>query len=112
MAKEAVAAGQPGAPAAGRVRRKERKNITPGVVHVRASFNNTMITTGDVRGNPIAWASAGKLGFKGSRKSTPYAAQVAADQAGKAAMEHGMKMVEGEGSGPGAGRESGARGVQ
>jgi small subunit ribosomal protein S11 len=112
MAKEAAAAGQAGAPAAGRVRRKERKNITSGVVHVMASFNNTMITITDVQGNTISWASAGKLGFKGSRKSTPYAAQVAADQAGKAAMEHGMKMVEVEVSGPGAGRESALRALQ
>ena len=74
-----------------RPRRKERKNITSGVVHVNASFNNTMITITDVQGNTISWASAGKLGFKGSRKSTPYAAQVAAEQAGRAAMEHGMK---------------------
>src|SRR5436190_22553269 len=74
-----------------RPRRKERKNISSGVVHVNASFNNTMITITDVQGNTITWASAGKLGFKGSRKSTPYAAQVAAEQAGRAAMEHGMK---------------------
>jgi small subunit ribosomal protein S11 len=79
---------------------------------VMASFNNTMITITDVQGNTISWASAGKLGFKGSRKSTPYAAQVAADQAGKAAMEHGMKMVEVEVSGPGAGRESALRALQ
>ena len=86
-----------------RPRRKERKNITSGVVHVNASFNNTMITITDVQGNTISWASAGKLGFKGSRKSTPYAAQVAAEQAGRAAMEHGMKTVEVEVSGPGFG---------
>ena len=114
MAKEPEATpAQPGAaPAAGRVRRKERKNISSGVVHVRASFNNTMITITDVQGNTIAWASAGKLGFKGSRKSTPYAAQVAADQAGRAAIEHGMKSVEVEVSGPGAGRESALRALQ
>ena len=114
MAKEpAAAAGQAGTTAqAGRVRRKERKNISSGVVHVMASFNNTMITITDVQGNTIAWASSGKLGFKGSRKSTPYAAQVAADQAGKAAMEHGMKTVEVEVSGPGAGRESALRALQ
>ena len=114
MAKEpTAAAGQAATQApAGRVRRKERKNITSGVVHVMASFNNTMITITDVQGNTIAWASAGKLGFKGSRKSTPYAAQVAADQAGKAAMEHGMKTVEVEVSGPGAGRESALRALQ
>jgi small subunit ribosomal protein S11 len=114
MAKEpAATTPQAGANApAGRVRRKERKNISSGVVHVMASFNNTMITITDVQGNTIAWASSGKLGFKGSRKSTPYAAQVAADQAGKAAMEHGMKTVEVEVSGPGAGRESALRALQ
>jgi len=95
-----------------RVRRKERKNITSGVAHVSSSFNNTMITITDVQGNAISWASAGKMGFKGSRKSTPYAAQVAAEQAGKAAMEHGMKTVEIEVSGPGSGRESALRALQ
>jgi small subunit ribosomal protein S11 len=95
-----------------RVRRKERKNITSGVAHVNSSFNNTMITITDVQGNAISWASAGKMGFKGSRKSTPYAAQVAADQAGRAAMEHGMKTVEVEVSGPGSGRESALRALQ
>ena len=95
-----------------RPRRKERKNITSGVVHVHSSFNNTMITITDVQGNTISWASAGKLGFKGSRKSTPSAAQVAADQAGRAAMEHGMRTVEVEVSGPGSGRESALRALQ
>ena len=95
-----------------RPRRKERKNITSGVVHVNASFNNTMITITDVQGNTISWASAGKLGFKGSRKSTPYAAQVAAEQAGKSAMEHGMKVLEVEVCGPGSGRESALRALQ
>jgi len=99
-------------PAAGRVRRKERKNISSGVVHVMSSFNNTMITITDVQGNTISWASAGKLGFKGSRKSTPYAAQVAAEQAGKGAMEHGMRTVEVEVCGPGSGRESALRALQ
>jgi len=99
-------------PAAGRVRRKERKNISSGVVHVMSSFNNTMITITDVQGNTISWASAGKLGFKGSRKSTPYAAQVAAEQAGKGAMEHGMRTVEVEVCGPGSGRESALRAFQ
>ena len=79
--------------AAGRAKRKERKNVSSGVVHVNSSFNNTMITITDVQGNTIAWASAGKLGFKGSRKSTPYAAQVAGEQVAKAAMEHGMRTV-------------------
>ena len=95
-----------------RPRRKERKNITSGVVHVHSSFNNTMITITDVQGNTISWASAGKLGFKGSRKSTPYAAQVAADQAGRSAMEHGMRTVEVEVSGPGSGRELALRALQ
>ncbi len=113
MAKEPEATSAQSSPAAtGRVRRKERKNITAGVVHIMASFNNTMITITDVQGNTIAWASAGKLGFKGSRKSTPYAAQVAADQAGRSAIEHGMKSVEVEVSGPGAGRESALRALQ
>ena len=95
-----------------RPRRKERKNITSGVVHVNASFNNTMITITDVQGNTISWASAGKLGFKGSRKSTPYAAQVAAEDAGKKAAEHGMKILEVEVCGPGSGRESALRALQ
>ena len=77
-----------------RVRRRERKNIASGVAHVAASFNNTMITITDAQGNTIAWSSAGTMGFKGSRKSTPYAAQVAAEDAGKKAMEHGMKNLE------------------
>ncbi|WP_373503483.1 30S ribosomal protein S11 [Aestuariivirga sp.] len=97
---------------AARPRRKERKNISSGVVHVNSSFNNTMITITDVQGNAIVWASSGKLGFKGSRKSTPYAAQVAAEQVGRAAMEHGMRTVEVEVSGPGAGRESALRALQ
>jgi small subunit ribosomal protein S11 len=95
-----------------RPRRKERKNITSGIVHVSATFNNTMITITDVQGNAISWASAGKMGFKGSRKSTPYAAQMAAESAGKGAMEHGMKTVEVEVSGPGSGRESALRALQ
>jgi small subunit ribosomal protein S11 len=95
-----------------RVRRKERKNITSGVAHVNASFNNTMITITDAQGNAISWASAGMMGFKGSRKSTPYAAQVAAEEAGKKATEHGMKVLEVEVSGPGSGRESALRALQ
>jgi small subunit ribosomal protein S11 len=98
--------------AAGKTRRKERKNVSSGVVHVNSSFNNTMITITDVQGNTIAWASAGKLGFKGSRKSTPYAAQVAGEQVGRAAMEHGMRTVEIEVCGPGGGRESALRALQ
>lgn len=95
-----------------RVRRKERKNITNGVAHVNASFNNTMITITDVQGNAIAWSSAGTMGFKGSRKSTPYAAQVAAEDAAKKAQEHGMKTLEVEVRGPGSGRESALRALQ
>src|SRR5690606_23638262 len=92
--------------AASRVRRRERKNITSGVAHVSASFNNTMITIADAQGNAISWSSAGTMGFKGSRKSTPYAAQMAAEDAGKKAMEHGMRTLEVNVKGPGSGRES------
>ena len=91
-----------------RVRRREKKNITSGVAHVHASFNNTMITITDAQGNTISWSSAGAMGFKGSRKSTPYAAQVAAEDAGKKAMEHGMKNLEIEVRGPGLGPRIGA----
>ncbi len=96
----------------GRVKRRERKNITNGVVHVNATFNNTMITITDLQGNAISWSSAGMMGFKGSRKSTPYAAQVAAEDAGKKAQDHGVKSVEVEVKGPGAGRESALRALQ
>ena len=95
-----------------KVRRKERKNIATGVAHVNATFNNTMITITDTQGNTISWASAGMMGFKGSRKSTPYAAQLAAEDAGKKAMEHGMKTLEVEVRGPGSGRESALRALQ
>ena len=95
-----------------RVRRKERKNIASGVAHVNASFNNTMITITDAQGNAISWSSAGSMGFKGSRKSTPYAAQMAAEDAGKKAQEHGMHTLEVEVSGPGSGRESALRALQ
>ncbi|NVJ96968.1 30S ribosomal protein S11 [Kordiimonas gwangyangensis] len=96
----------------GRIKRRERKNITNGVAHVNASFNNTMVTITDVQGNAISWSSAGMMGFKGSRKSTPYAAQVAAEDAGKKAQEHGVKSLEVEVKGPGAGRESALRALQ
>ncbi len=99
-------------PAAARVRRRERKNITSGVAHVNASFNNTMITISDAQGNAISWSSAGAMGFKGSRKSTPYAAQMAAEDAGKKAQEHGMKVLEVTVKGPGSGRESALRALQ
>jgi small subunit ribosomal protein S11 len=95
-----------------RVRKKERKNITSGVAHVNATFNNTMITITDAQGNTIAWSSSGTMGFKGSRKSTPYAAQVAAEDAGKKATEHGMRTLEVEVMGPGSGRESALRALQ
>ena len=121
MAREATAApATASAPAAsggdkdkgGRIKRREQKNITSGVAHVNASFNNTMITITDAQGNTIAWSSAGTMGFKGSRKSTPYAAQVAAEDAGKKAMEHGMKTLEVLVHGPGSGRESALRALQ
>ncbi|MEO0400472.1 MAG: 30S ribosomal protein S11 [Pseudomonadota bacterium] len=99
-------------PQGGRVRRRERKNITSGVVHVNASFNNTMVTISDEQGNAISWSSAGGMGFKGSRKSTPYAAQIAAEDAAKKAMEHGLKTVNVEVKGPGSGRESALRALQ
>ncbi len=95
-----------------RVRKKERKNITSGVAHVVASFNNTMVTITDAQGNAISWSSAGTMGFKGSRKSTPYAAQMAAEDAGRKAMEHGVRLLEVEVSGPGSGRESALRALQ
>ncbi|HLF59095.1 MAG TPA: 30S ribosomal protein S11 [Alphaproteobacteria bacterium] len=92
-----------------RVRRRERKNITSGIAHVNATFNNTIVTITDVQGNTIAWSSAGSQGFKGSRKSTPYAAQMAAENAGRKAVEHGVKTLEIQVRGPGAGRESALR---
>ncbi len=95
-----------------RVRRRERKNIITGVAHVNASFNNTMITITDAQGNTIAWSSAGTMGFKGSRKSTPYAAQMAAEDVARKAQEHGMKTLEVEVRGPGSGRESALRALQ
>jgi small subunit ribosomal protein S11 len=99
-------------PTQARVRRRERKNITNGIAHVNSTFNNTMITISDVQGNTIAWSSAGALGFKGSRKSTPFAAQMAAEDAGKKAAEHGVKSVDVEVRGPGSGRESALRALQ
>ena len=93
-------------------KRRERKNIERGAAHIRATFNNTIITITDVTGNAISWASAGELGFKGSRKSTPYAAQMAAKTAAKAAMEHGLKNVEVFVKGPGSGREAAIRALQ
>ena len=90
-------------------KRRERKNVEKGTAHIRATFNNTIVTITDMAGNAVSWATAGELGFKGSRKSTPYAAQTAAEQAARLAMEHGMKTVEVYVKGPGAGRESAIR---
>src|SRR3977135_4010393 len=98
--------------AAPRLRRRERKNITSGTAKDSASFNNTMITITDAQGNTIAWSSSGSQGFKGSRKSTPYAAQVAAEDAGRKAMEHGMRTLDIEVKGPGWGREAALRAVR
>ncbi|MFC4183956.1 30S ribosomal protein S11 [Saccharococcus thermophilus] len=93
-------------------KRRVRKNIDTGIAHIRSTFNNTIVTITDVHGNTIAWSSAGALGFKGSRKSTPFAAQMAAEAAAKASMEHGMKTVEVNVKGPGAGREAAIRALQ
>jgi len=95
-----------------KIRRRERKNITSGIAHVNSTFNNTMITITDVQGNTIAWSSAGAMGFKGSRKSTPFAAQMAGEAVAKRAQEHGMRTLEVEVSGPGSGRESALRALQ
>ena len=93
-------------------RRRERKNIENGAAHIQSTFNNTIVTITDLQGNALSWASAGGLGFRGSRKSTPFAAQTAADVAAKAAMEHGLKTVEVFVKGPGAGREAAIRALQ
>jgi small subunit ribosomal protein S11 len=94
------------------VKRRERKNIEKGAAHISSTFNNTLVTITDVAGNAVSWASAGGLGFRGSKKSTPFAAQMAAETAAKAAMEHGMKSVEVYVKGPGAGREAAIRALQ
>jgi small subunit ribosomal protein S11 len=99
-------------PTTQRVKRRERRNIVAGIAHINATFNNTVVTITDAQGNAIAWSSAGGQGFKGSRKSTPYAAQVAAEDAGRKAMEHGMKTLEVAVKGPGSGRESALRALQ
>ena len=93
-------------------KRREKKNIERGAAHIRSSFNNTLVTITDLQGNALAWSSAGSLGFRGSRKSTPFAAQMAAETAAKAAMEHGLKTVEVYVKGPGSGRESAIRALQ
>ncbi len=95
-----------------RVRRRERKNIERGQAHIKSTFNNTIVTLSDVHGNAISWASAGQVGFKGSRKSTPFAASMVAEEAAKRAMEHGLKTVEVYVKGPGAGREAAIRSLQ
>ena len=99
-------------PSQTKVKKKEKKNITNAIAHVNSSFNNTLITITDYQGNTIAWSSSGSMGFKGSRKSTPYAAQLAAEDAGKKASEHGVKVVDIEVQGPGSGRESALRALQ
>ncbi len=95
-----------------RTRRRDRKNIENGIAHIKSTFNNTIITITDTNGNAISWASAGTVGFKGSRKSTPFAAQMAAETAAKQAMEHGLREVECYVKGPGAGREAAIRSLQ
>lgn len=100
-------------PARGRrPRKRERKNVTHGVAHIKSSFNNTVIAITDLRGNVISWASAGNVGFKGSRKSTPFAAQMAAEQVARKAMEHGIRRVDVQVKGPGSGRETAIRSLQ
>lgn len=95
-----------------RVRRRERKNITTGIAHINATFNNTVVTITDEQGNAISWSTAGAVGFKGARKSTPYAAQIAAEDAGKKAFDHGMKTLSVRVAGPGSGRETALRALQ
>jgi small subunit ribosomal protein S11 len=95
-----------------RTKKRERKNIESGVAHIKSTFNNTVVTITDVKGNTLSWASAGGVGFKGSRKSTPFAAQIAAEKSAKEAMEHGLKEVEVMVKGPGAGREAAIRSLQ
>ena len=108
----AEAANKAAGKSAGRARKKEKKNVVVGVAHVAATFNNNIVTITDPQGNAISWSSAGMMGFKGSRKSTPYAAQMAAEDAGRKAVEHGMRTLEVEVSGPGSGRESALRALQ
>ena len=107
-----AAKGQGAKKGASKVRRRERKNIAAGAAHIQSTFNNTIVTITDTEGNAISWASAGEMGFKGSRKSTPYAAQVAAETAAHAAMDNGLKTVEVYVKGPGSGREAAIRALQ
>jgi small subunit ribosomal protein S11 len=95
-----------------RPRKRDRKNVTTGIVHIKSSFNNTIVSITDTEGNVIAWASSGAVGYKGSRKSTPFAAQLAAEKAGRAAMEHGLKRAEVQVKGPGSGRDTAVRSIQ
>jgi small subunit ribosomal protein S11 len=95
-----------------RPRKRDRKNVSTGVVHIKSSFNNTIVSITDTEGNVIAWASSGAVGYKGSRKSTPFAAQLAAEKAGRAAMEHGLKRAEVQVKGPGSGRDTAVRSIQ
>ena len=99
-------------PGGRRPRKRDRKNVSSGVVHIKSSFNNTIVTITDAQGNVISWASSGAVGFKGSRKSTPYAAQQAAERAANAAMEHGLRRVEVQVKGPGSGRDTAVRSIQ
>ncbi len=99
-------------PGGRRPRKRDRKNVSSGVVHIKSSFNNTIVTITDTQGNVISWASSGAVGFKGSRKSTPYAAQQAAERAANAAMEHGLRRVEVQVKGPGSGRDTAVRSIQ
>jgi small subunit ribosomal protein S11 len=99
-------------PASRRPRKRDRKNVSTGIVHIKSSFNNTIVSITDTEGNVIAWASSGGVGFKGSRKSTPYAAQQAAEKAGKAAIEHGLRRAEVQVKGPGSGRDTAVRSIQ
>src|SRR3954465_4690865 len=99
-------------PGGRRPRKRERKNVSYGVVHIKSSFNNTIVTITDLEGNCLSWASSGNVGFKGSRKSTPFAAQLAAEAAAKRAMDHGVRKVDGMGKGPGSGRETAIRSIQ
>ena len=109
---EAKAKSEGGKKGAARGRKKERKNIISGMAHVNSTFNNTIITITDAQGNTVSWCSAGMMGFKGSRKSTPYAAQLTAENAGRKAQEHGMKELDVNVKGPGSGRESALRALQ
>ena len=99
-------------PGGRRPRRREKKNVPYGVAHIKSSFNNTIVCITDLQGNVLSWASAGNVGFKGSRKSTPFAAQLAAEKAARAAMEHGLKRVEVQVKGPGSGRDTAVRSIQ